>query len=231
VSRVDFDQYAGQYEAILASQTNFFDGDSNYFARYKIELAQQLVGPVESVLDFGCGIGRSMPHLREVFPKADIVGCDPSAESLAMAREQNPTCRFAAMEELGPDSKFDLVIASCVFHHIPPQDRQMAIRYCYSRLKESGHFIIFEHNPINPVTRHMVKNCPFDTDAVLLSMRETIERMRNAQFDIEESSYCLFFPQPLAAFRPFEKYLRWLPMGGQYFVCASHPKSGTTRAA
>ena len=79
MSRVDFDQYAGQYEAILAAQTNFFDGDSSYFARYKIELAQQLVGPVDAILDFGCGIGRSMPHLREVFPRADIVGCDPSA--------------------------------------------------------------------------------------------------------------------------------------------------------
>ena len=42
VTRVDFDQYAGQYEAILAAQTNFFDGDSNYFARYKIELARDL---------------------------------------------------------------------------------------------------------------------------------------------------------------------------------------------
>jgi SAM-dependent methyltransferase len=58
------------------------------------------------------------------------------------------------MDELGSEAKFDLVIASCVFHHIPPQDRQMAIRYCYSRLKQGGHFIIFEHNPI---TRHLVK--------------------------------------------------------------------------
>jgi len=32
-------QYAGQYEAILAAQTNFFDGDSGHFARYKVELA------------------------------------------------------------------------------------------------------------------------------------------------------------------------------------------------
>ena len=60
MSRVDFDQYARQYEDILAAQTNFFDGDSGYFARYKIELAQQLAGSVSSVLDFGCGIGRSM---------------------------------------------------------------------------------------------------------------------------------------------------------------------------
>jgi len=231
VSRVDFDQYAGQYEAILAAQTQFFDGDSNYFSRYKIELAQQLVGRVEAILDFGCGIGRSAPHLREIFPEADIVGCDPSADSLAIARRENPACRFLSMEELGPDSKFDLVIASCVFHHIPPQDRQMAIRYCYSRLKEGGHFIIFEHNPINPVTRHLVKNCPFDADAVLLSMRETIARMRNERLNIDESSYCLFFPQPLAALRRFEKYLHWLPMGGQYFVCASNPKPKLTRAA
>ena len=224
MSRVDFDQYAGQYEDILAAQTNFFDGDSGYFARYKIELAQQLAGSVSSVLDFGCGIGRSMPYLRDVFPNAEIVGCDPSAESLAIARRENPSCRFASMDELGTDAKFDLVIASCVFHHIPPQDRQMAIRYCYSRLKDGGHFIIFEHNPINPVTRHLVKNCPFDADAVLLGMRETVERMRNAHLHIDESSYCLFFPQQLSALRPFEKYLRWLPMGGQYFVCASNQK-------
>ena len=37
--------------------------------------------------------------------------------------------------------------------------------------------------------------------------------------------------QALAALRPFEKYLRWLPMGGQYFVCASNPKPEQTRAA
>ncbi|MGA6977021.1 MAG: class I SAM-dependent methyltransferase [Pseudolabrys sp.] len=127
------------------------------FCSLQNRTVQQLAGPVGSVLDFGCGIGRSMPYLREVFPKAEIVGCDPSAESLAIARRDNPTCRFMSMDELGSEAKFDLVIASCVFHHIPPQYRQMAIRYCYSRLKQGGHFIIFEHNPIIPVTRHLVK--------------------------------------------------------------------------
>jgi len=107
----------------------------------------------------------------------------------------------------------------------------MAVRYCCSHLKRGGQFIIFEHNPINPVTRHLVKNCPFDADAVLLSMRETIELNRNANLNVDESSYCLFFPQQLAVLRPFEKYLRWLPIGGQYFVCASASKSDQTRVA
>ena len=142
MERVDFDQYAGQYEAILAAQTNFFDGDSNYFARYKIELAQQLVGNVATVLDFGCGIGRSMPHLREVFPNAEIVGCDPSNESLRDGPQAKSIIRFSRWTT-AKIRKFDLVIATCVFHHIPPQDRQIAIRYCYSRLKAGGHFIIF----------------------------------------------------------------------------------------
>jgi SAM-dependent methyltransferase len=151
VSRVDFDQYAGQYEAILAAQTNFFDGDSGYFARYKIELAQQLVGPINSILDFGCGVGRSMPYLREVFPKAEIVGCDPSAESLAIARRENPSCRFTCMDELTPDAK----------------------------LKEAG-------SSSSSSTIRSIRSCVIwprivrSTDAVLRSMRETVERMRNA---------------------------------------------------
>ena len=229
MARVDFDQYAGRYEAILAAQTNFFDGDTNYFARYKIELARRIAGPASAILDFGCGVGRSISHLRETFLGADIVGCDPSAGSLAIAREQNPTCRFTSMEELSPDCKFDLILASCVFHHIPLHDRQPAIRFCHSRLKKGGHFIIFEHNPINPVTRRLVRHCPFDADAVLLNMRETVTRMRNEHLSVDESGYCLFFPQSLAVLRPFEKYLRWLPMGGQYFVCASIPATDSIR--
>jgi SAM-dependent methyltransferase len=231
VSRVDFDHFAGNYDDVIASQTRFFDRDSDYFARYKIDLARRLVGDAGAVLDFGCGIGRSIPHLREFFPKADIVGCDPSQDSLAVARRHYPDCRFATMDELGPQSKFDLIVASNVFHHIPPADRQAALDFCYHRLTPGGHFVIFEHNPINPVTQYLVKTCPFDTDAILLSMRETLDRMRRAGFHVDESHYCLFFPGPLARLRAFEKYLGWLPMGGQYFVCGSGAQAAPLQRA
>jgi SAM-dependent methyltransferase len=221
--KIDFDQYAGQYEALLAAQTGFFEADNSYFARYKIERARQLAAGATSVLDFGCGIGRSMPHLRAAFPDAQIAGCDPSADSLVMARRENPDCRFFTPEQLPAETKFDLTIASCVFHHIAPEQRQEALRYCYDRLKPGGSLVIFEHNPFNPVTRRLVNTCPFDADAVLLTKAETVRRMRDAHFDVAASAYCLFFPGALAALRPLENYLGWLPLGGQYFVCGVRP--------
>lgn len=68
------------------------------------------------------------------------------------------------------------------------------------------------------MTRRLVSTCPFDADAVLLGMSETTARMRDAGFAIETKAYCLFFPGSLAALRPVEDRLGWLPFGGQYFV-------------
>src|SRR5882757_9297302 len=133
MTKIDFDQYAGQYEALIAAQTSFFDSDNDYFVRYKVERAKALAGEVDAVLDFGCGIGRAMPYFRAAFPSADVVGCDPSADSLAIARRDNPDCRFFPMDELATTTKFDLVLASCVFHHIAPAERQDALRYCHDR--------------------------------------------------------------------------------------------------
>jgi SAM-dependent methyltransferase len=223
MTKIDFDQYAGQYEALIAAQTSFFDSDNDYFVRYKVERAKALAGQsltddVDAVLDFGCGIGRAMPYFRAAFQNADVVGCDPSADSIAIAKRDNPDCRFLPMDELTATPRFDLVLASCVFHHIQPAERQDALRYCYDRLKPGGHLVIFEHNPFNPVTQRLVSTCPFDADAVLLRMSETRRRMREAKFAIADTGYCLFFPSQLASLRPAEKYLSWLPLGGQYFV-------------
>ncbi len=218
MTKIDFDQYAGRYEAMIAAQTGFFNRDNDYFVRYKVERAKELTGAADAVLDFGCGVGRAMPYFRAAFPNAGIVGCDPSADSLVIARRDNPDCRFFTPDALDPTKRFDLALASCVFHHIPPAERQDALRFCHDRLKPGGHLIIFEHNPFNPVTRHLVNTCEFDADAVLLTRRETMRRMREAGFAIAATGYCLFFPEAVAALRPLEAYLHWLPLGGQYFV-------------
>jgi hypothetical protein len=89
-------------------------------------------------------------------------------------------------------------------------------------LKPGGCIAVFEHNPINPVTRRLVADCAFDEDAVLLSLRETRDLLtRETGLSVRDSGYSLFFPHPLRRLRFLEAILRWLPLGGQYYVVAA----------
>jgi len=122
-----------------------------------------------------------------------------------------------------PKPQFDIVTAVSVFHHIVPSDRDAALHYCFERLKPGGHLFVFEHNPYNPLTRHLVSRCPVDRDAILLKPKETVARFKRAGFDRVAAEYCLFFPKTLAFLRPLETSLGWLPLGGQYYVCGIRP--------
>lgn len=219
MNKVNFDDFAREYETLASAQTRLFDGDSTYFSRYKVDLMRDVAGIKPStVLDFGCGIGLCLPHLRAAFPDADIVGCDPSEGSLSVAAKRAGNCRLERPDNIEPKPYFDLVLASCVFHHIHPSERQASFRYCLERLKPGGQMFVFEHNPYNPVTRHFVKTCPFDADAILLTRREAAAELREAGFRPGPGSYCLFFPKIMSPLRSFESSLGWLPLGGQYFV-------------
>jgi SAM-dependent methyltransferase len=224
VTRPEFDAYAKTYEAVTSQNTNFFDADSQYFGRYRSNIVKKFAGPqAQNILDFGCGVGLGISPLREAFPNSRIVGCDPSQESLALARQREPACKFSESSAISPSPQFDIITAVCVFHHIVPADRAGALRYCYERLKPGGRLFVFEHNPFNPVTRRLVSRCPVDRDAILLTPNETATRLQQAGFALTAAAYCLFFPKALAFLRPIETSLGWLPLGGQYFAVAARP--------
>jgi ubiquinone/menaquinone biosynthesis C-methylase UbiE len=219
VTKPEFDAFAQSYVEVTSQNTSFFDADYQYFGRYRSNIVKKFAGgSVETILDFGCGVGLGISPLRDVFPNSRIMGCDPSQESLALARTREPDCEFVESNAISPLSQFDIITAISVFHHIVPSDRPGALRYCYERLKPGGRLFVFEHNPFNPVTRHLVSRCPVDRDAILLKPSETATRLRQAGFDVTATEYCLFFPKTLAFLRPIEKSLGWLPLGGQYFV-------------
>ena len=218
MTKPEFDEFANTFADVASQNTSFFDDDYNYFGQYRSNIVKKFAGPrVESILDFGCGVGLGIGPLREVFPNSRIVGCDPSLESLALARTREPDSEFVESSAISSGPQFDVITAVCVFHHIVPADRPGALRFCYERLKPGGSLFIFEHNPFNPVTRHLVSRCPVDRDAILLTPSETTTRLKQAGFDLTASEYCLFFPKALAFLRPIEKSLGWLPLGGQYF--------------
>jgi len=219
VEKIDFDDYSANYDELLHQSTKLYAEDSEYFAKYKVDLVRQNTrSPVRCVLEYGCGTGRNIGYLQEAFPDAKIVGTDVSAESLRLARANNPGAEF---ELERPDldlGRFDLIFIASVFHHIPPTERLAVMKSLATRLAPGGSIDVFEHNPFNPVTRKIVNDCPFDADAVLLKPEELRRLFRHAGIRLEDVSYCLFVPPRLSWLIPLEKYLKWLPLGGQYWI-------------
>lgn len=216
---VDFDDYSANYDELLHESTKLYAEDSEYFAKYKVELVRDASHrPIARVLEYGCGTGRNIAYLQSAFPNAEVFGTDVSAASLEIASKNNPGARFEIERDDLDIGKFDLIFIASVFHHIPPVARTAVMQALARRLAPGGCIDVFEHNPYNPVTRKIVNDCPFDADAILLKPEELRVLFRDAGIDLRGLSYCLFVPPRLSWLLPIEKYLRWLPLGGQYWI-------------
>lgn len=223
----EFDRYAADYTEIHRSSTSASGEEPEYFAANKAaetarRLKSQSQAPIR-VLDFGTGIGSTIPHLARHLPNARLFGSDVSAESIRMAAEKHGA--LAEFSTIGSgldyeDGSFDVVFTACVFHHIPVVERSHWMSELRRVVKPDGHLFVFEHNPLNPLTVRVVNNCPFDEDAVLLPASELVSLSRDAGFQHVDKQYIVFFPRALSLLRPFEPTLAWLPFGAQYYVHA-----------
>lgn len=225
MDRGEFDRFADEYEQQHAANIRLSGEDPAYFARYKIQdvARSSVVQAPARILDFGAGIGGSVPYWREFFPQASLTCLDVSERSLAIARDRYPgaaeyRCFDGAVIPF-EDGRFDVAFAACVFHHIDAVEHVALLRELRRVLAGGGRFFLFEHNPLNPLTRHAVNTCPFDANAVLIRARTMRERLRAAGFDSVELAYRIFFPGALRVLRPLEPCLKWLPLGAQYRLC------------
>jgi SAM-dependent methyltransferase len=77
----------------------------------------------KTILDFGCGVGRTLTAFWDVREEITAYGCDIDRASIDWANEHlNPPFTFVACDEVPPlalpDRTFDLVYAMSVFTHI-----------------------------------------------------------------------------------------------------------------
>ena len=216
----EFDKYAEKYDDILGGSIPDSLNEDSYFAEYKISLMAKLLGQKSParILDFGCGSGRSLPFLLEHFPYSELWGYDVSVSSTCIAAKRVPSARFFSDWSALTDKSFDVIIAANVFHHIPASQQKSALSSCFNSLAVGGKMFIFEHNPYNPATRWVFERCPFDEHAKMISLRSTCRLARSVGFSSVEHGYTLFFPRPLGFLRPFEPFLKRLPLGAQYYV-------------
>jgi SAM-dependent methyltransferase len=228
VPHPEFDLYVDDYHDQHAASIRLSGEDPDFFSAYKAALTARLLAAAglapAQIMDFGAGLGNCVPHLQRAFPEAALTCLDVSAQSLThcAARAIRPVETVAYDGRTLPfgDASFDMVFTACVFHHIPTADHIRLLSEIRRTLQPGGCFVLFEHNPWNPLTRHAVRNCPFDRNAVLISATEMRSRMRTAGFADVALRWTMFFPAALAPLRPLERGLGWLPLGAQYCVMA-----------
>jgi SAM-dependent methyltransferase len=222
----EFDEYAENYNQILQENLGSLGQDLNQIAEYKIKiLSDFLRDPPQTILEFGCGIGRNLPYFIKYFPKARLTGCDISAASLEQAGKTFPEVKFFVSENPQQFSQlagtYDLCFLAQVLHHIPIENRISWLKVIAEKLNPLGRLVIFEHNPYNPVTRRLVSTCVFDVDASLLSRSNCFKLLSKIGLKVIKSGYTLFTPwRKYYFFEKLDLFLSPIPLGGQYYVIA-----------
>jgi SAM-dependent methyltransferase len=219
-----FDQYSNQYEKQLQKGLSLTGESADYYAKNRVmwlrRTLDRLDYRVRSLLDFGCGVGNSIPYFLSILESRRIVGLDPSASSLEQAKESHPeaSVSFVHPDDFRAENEFDVAFCNGVFHHIPPSARGDALQTIWKSLKPGGIFAFWENNPWNPGTKFIMSRVEFDRDAITLSPLEARRILKSTGFTILRTNYLFIFPKVLSWCRFIEPFVAALPLGGQYLV-------------
>lgn len=219
----EFDKHSKSYNDIHRNNLNLIGESTDFFHMYKIKYLFNFCKKnnfvPKKILDFGCGIGNSVPYIKKYFPNSEIVCFDSSKKSIAeLERHHKSIICLSEDKNKLKEYKFDLIFCSCVFHHIPKIEHVDLLNFFYEIKNKNSKVVIFEHNPLNPITRYLVNNCPFDKDAILLSFCDFKRIIQKTSLNIERKAYHVFFPSTLKIFRKYERFFEKIPFGGQYSI-------------
>ncbi|MCU1385408.1 MAG: Methyltransferase type 11 [Acidobacteria bacterium] len=174
------------------------------------------IPPRPRVLDVGCGQGHALSFLNN---RWNVVGTDVSHEMLLAAPKR---VKVAVQDRLAlpfADGTFDIAFAFCVYHHVSDGEQSLHLQEVVRTLRPGARLFVFEHNPYNPVTQIVFRRAPVDRDCTMIPPARMRRMFAAAELSDVTTGYLLFTPQPVAARAPWvDATLRWLPLGGQYYV-------------
>lgn len=224
----EFDQYAKDYRALHNENLKITGFDSLHFVDVKVNwLANYEKNEPLRLLDLGCGDGYTAEYMYKKFPLWKVEAIEVSQESIDVAKLKHaPNTNFQWFDGKHvpfADESFDVIFIACIFHHVPLNEHFDLMNEAKRVLKKGGRLYLFEHNPYNSGTQYLVRTCVFDGTAHLLTAAHFTKLFKQQNWNINFVKYLSFLPgwkwiRPLLK---IEKYLSWLPFGGQYFISAT----------
>lgn len=212
--------------------------DHKYFVEIKskhlIRKIKEYYGNVVDLkcLDLGCGTAETIEHYNKEIKYT--VGCDYSFGMLSFGLKKGLEKVFfinSLSEELPfKNASFNVVVLYGILHHIDSMEKiSQMISEAYRVLHVNGMIGIYDFNPINPVSRYIVKTCEIDKAVKLDGHKslqypstfyawETREILKKIGFRIWKNEYLIFFPRLFRLFSPLEKVFSQIQIGGMYAI-------------
>jgi SAM-dependent methyltransferase len=134
---------------IHPSDGMFKPGREDHYRRVGHEAARVIAftllaqgsGEPKSILDFGCGFGRVMRHLRAVFPESAIYAADTMRDALdfcAANFRSEPIASSRDISKLRLPENLDMIWAGSVVTHLPEAEARSLIGVFASHLAPGG---------------------------------------------------------------------------------------------
>jgi ubiquinone/menaquinone biosynthesis C-methylase UbiE len=131
-----------------------FNGTANAIRRQALPQLREVFARRDQrklrLLDIGCGTGRFLDQIKQVWPRLPCIGLDLSEPYIGYARQQlrrwAVTSFLLANAEAIPvaDASCDAVTSIFMFHELPPAVRRTVFRECARVLKPGGPFVLVD---------------------------------------------------------------------------------------
>lgn len=95
------------------------------------------------ILEIGCGTGTFMAKLANAYPNTEIIGLEPYTKFATVARSKlskYPNCNIICQKlaKYNPNQKFNFIVTSFVYHHIPDDQKTLFLLQVKELLNKGG---------------------------------------------------------------------------------------------
>lgn len=115
---------------------------------------QSEVEPGQRILDIGCGTGTLTVRVKQLHPGTEVFGLDPDPKALEIARRKAARAGLTVRFDRGfsdalpyPESTFDRVFSSLMFHHLAGSEKLATLREVRRVLRSGGSLHLLDFGP------------------------------------------------------------------------------------